>query len=277
MSPTEKSPFADLLLTAYRFAGKTLTADGAADWWAEFERYPLAELDAAFRAHRRVSPYLPRPYDIHAHLEGADGRDGRPGPDEAWGILVRLAEDERETGVLTEEIREGWRACQSILEAGDPIGARKCFLEAYAKRVRDARHARRPVHWTVTLGTDPTLRKQRIADAVADRRLSADHAQTLLEGPSAESLDRVAKLLEGPDASAADRATAERFHEFATHLRKLLRDSGETERRTRAAAERSRRAREEAARASAVRTARDRAGAELPERTWREPPEGQTP
>ena len=77
----------------------------------------------------------------------------------------------------------------------------------------------------MTLGADPTLRVQRLQEAVTAHRISADQARALLPGPTPVSLDSVAGLLEGPDASPAERQTASRFRDLAQLLRDLRVDS----------------------------------------------------
>ena len=163
--------------------------------------------------------YFPKPADLIRHLSTAAPRDDRPGPDEAWGLLVRLMRDERETGVLTDEMRQGWAVCGPIFALGDEVGARKAFLDAYGRASAEARERRQPPRWTVTLGTDPQLRIQRLSEAVTARRLTADHAYALLPGPAPASLNHVALLLEGPNASAEERRTAERLRALAALLK----------------------------------------------------------
>lgn len=221
MLPKERPAFVALLTRAFRFAGKDITTEPEliADWLDEFAAYPLAALDDAFRHHRRTSPYPPKPADLYRCLEGADAKDGRPTGDEAWGLLLRLIRDERETGVLTDEMRTAWGLCDPILKAGDEVGARRCFLDAYARAVNAARAQHQAIHWTVTLGADPTLRQQRLGEAVSAGRLTADHARALLPGPTPTTINHVAGLLEGPDASAEERAIAERLRLLVQTLR----------------------------------------------------------
>lgn len=220
MTPADKPDFGRLLVTAFRFVGQELTAEAAADWYDEFEGYPLAALAAAFRRHRRDSPYPPKPSDLYRHLDGGGADAGRPTPDEAWGLLRRFVDDEAETGVLSEEMREAWAVCHPVLAAGDGVGARRAFIDAYARAVAAARERREPARWTVTLGADPKLREARLREAVAAGRLSADHVRALLAGPGAGSLEQVAGLLEGPGASDQERRTAERFRALAALLRR---------------------------------------------------------
>ncbi|MEI2806909.1 MAG: hypothetical protein V9G18_13500 [Albidovulum sp.] len=243
MTPADKPDFGRLLVTAFRFVGQELTAEAAADWYDEFEGYPLAALAAAFRRHRRDSPYPPKPSDLYRHLDGGGADAGRPTPDEAWGLLRRFVDDEAETGVLSEEMRAAWAVCHPVLATGDGVGARRAFIDAYARAVAAARERREPARWTVTLGADPQLRETRLREAVAAGRLSADHVRALLPGPGAGSLEQVAGLLEGPGASDQERRTAERFRALAALLR---RQSDEEARRR--AAEKARRREAEAAR-----------------------------
>ena len=67
----------------------------------------------------------------------------------------------------------------------------------------------------------PTLRIQRLQEAVKARRISSAHAQSLLAGPTPVRLDSVAGLLEGPDASPHDRDTSQRLRGMAEMVRNL--------------------------------------------------------
>lgn len=224
MLPTEKVQFVEMLRRAFRFAGKELTAEMAIDWHEEFADWPLAALDSAFRRHRRESPYPPKPADLWRVLDQAGADDGRPGPDEAWGLLVRLVRDERETGVLSGEMREAWSVCGPILDAGDEVGARRCFIEVYTRAVASARQRREVARWTVTLGTDRALRAIRLDEAVRYRRIGRDHAAGLLSGPSPASIDQVAGLLSGPESPPQSLDVAERLRGLAALLRRFIAD-----------------------------------------------------
>ena len=193
-------------------------------WIASLQPYALADVQAALMSYvtdPADCKFPPKPGDIIRHLPAAATDDGHPGPDEAWGLLVRLIQDERETGVLTEEMRAGWQACQPILDLGDEVGARMCFLDVYRRRIQEARQTAKKAHWTVTLGADSTLRIQRLQEAVTARRISSAHAQSLLAGPTPVSLDSVAGLLEGPDASPHDQNTSQRLRGMAEMVRNL--------------------------------------------------------
>ena len=211
MTPADKPDFWRLLATAFRFAGQKPTAEAAADWFDEFEPYPLAAVAEAFRRHRRESPYLPKPHDLYRYLDGPRADDGRPTADEAWGLLRRFAGDEAETGALTEEMRAAWAVCGAVLKAGDDVGARRAFIDAYERAVAAARSRHEPARWTVSLGTDQNLRRLRLDEAVQGGKITADAARAMLPGPTAVSIHQVAGLLEGPGQSPDERAVAERL------------------------------------------------------------------
>jgi hypothetical protein len=219
---TDKPIFGMLVAKTWRFYGKTPSGDEVADWFELLEGFDLDDVATALKRHLTDpdrGQYLPKPADIIRHLSTAPGDDGHPGADEAWGLLVRLIQDERETGVLTDEMRAGWAACGPVLDLGDAVGARRTFIEAYTRAVAEARVRRTPARWTVTLGTCPQLRAQRLAEAVQAKRLSCDQVTALLPGPAPASLDQVAGLLEGPDAPRQDAATAQRLRALAALLR----------------------------------------------------------
>jgi len=218
---TDETAFTALIAKTWRFYGKTPTGEDVAAWFELLESFPLDAVATAFKRHLtdpERGQYLPKPADVIRHLPAAV-HDDRPGPDEAWGLLLRVIRDERETGVLTDEMRAGWTACQPILDLGDEVGARKCFLEVYARAVAEARRNGQPARWTATLGTCPQLRAQRLTEAVQAQRLSRDQVAGLLPGPTPASLDQVAGLLEGPDSPRKDADTAQRLRALAALLR----------------------------------------------------------
>ncbi|MBK7542794.1 MAG: hypothetical protein IPI57_13690 [Candidatus Competibacteraceae bacterium] len=214
ISPLWRSPMQQhdkpafgLLVTGYlqEIYEKSVSPALLTVWFETLKGYEIGDIEAGFAryvAHPEDCRFPPKPGDIIRHLPAPKPEDdGRPSADEAWGLLLRVARDEAETGALSEEIREGWQACGAILDAGDEVGARRCFIDAYNRRVQLARERHEPARWTVTLGTDRQLREERIGEAVKLGRIGHDHAISLLPGPSATSIEQVAGLLEGPDAT----------------------------------------------------------------------------
>ena len=222
MNSTDEAAFTALIAKTWRFYDKTPSGETIASWFELLKAFPLEAIARAFRQHLtdpKAGPYLPKPADVTRHLPMTALNNGHPGPDEAWGLLLRLVTDERETGVLTDEMRTGWATCQPILDLGDEVGARMAFIDVYRRLVAEARQTGQMAHWTPTLGTAPTLRIQRLQEAVAARRISVDHAHSLLPGPTPTSLDAVAGLLEGPEASLQDITTSQRLRTMAELIR----------------------------------------------------------
>lgn len=119
--------------------------------------FPLDAITAtAFKRHLtdpKAGPYLPEPADVIRHLPMTALNDGHPGADEAWGLLLRVG-DRRTRNRRSRTMRAGWQACQPILDMGDEVGARMCFLDVYRRNVQDARQNGLKAHWTPTLGAD---------------------------------------------------------------------------------------------------------------------------
>ena len=220
---TDKPAFAALIAKTGRFYGKTPTGEEVADWFDLLEGFTLTALARAFGNHLidpQAGQYLPKPADIIRHLPGHPADHGHPGPEEAWGLLVRLVNDEGETGVLTEEMREAWQVCDPILKAGDEVGARMCFLETYRKALKRAIETRKPPRWSPAVGSDVERRKTALQTAVAAGRISADHARSLLPAPVTR-LEEVAGLLAhaSPQADPDQPSLSERFRTLAAQLR----------------------------------------------------------
>ena len=111
------------------------------------EGFPLEAIATAFKRHLtapQAGQFLPKPGDIIRHLPITATDDGHSGPEEAWGMLIHFANDERETGLYTEPMRHAWEACDPILKLGDEVGARMCFLETYRKALKRAIETRNP-------------------------------------------------------------------------------------------------------------------------------------
>jgi hypothetical protein len=117
---------------------------------------------------------------------------------------------------------EAFGVARAVLDGGDEVGARMAFKDAYARIVQEARRAKKPAGWTVSLGWDVEGRQEPIRKAVAAGLLPAPSAAALLPAPmgsagsvegSPEGLARlkeeIAKL-EMKNLAAAEAAEAER-------------------------------------------------------------------
>lgn len=123
--------------------------------------------------------------------------DGRPGPDEAWGMI---AWDEAQTVVITTEMQQAQRAAWAIHET-DKTGARMAFKESYIAQCQENRTAHKPVEWVIEQGWDAEGRKGVIEEALAKGRISPQVAQRFLPAPTVNEIQGAIKLrlLEGLD------------------------------------------------------------------------------
>ena len=125
-------------------------------------------------------------------LSGAARDDGRPEVEAAWAMCPK---SEEVSVVWTTEMAEAFGLCRSLLTSGDEIGARMVFKEQYPQIVSKARLNHVPPQWIVSLGWDATLRVPALAEAVAKKRITADHALELLGG---EQRDQLLQALPAP-------------------------------------------------------------------------------
>lgn len=153
--------------------GKATTSTQEAMVFRALAAHDLRAVRAAFDAHIRDPQrgrFAPLPADLLLHLEGDAADDGRPGAEEAWA-LCQAAADQGRTVVWTAEMAEAWGIAWPVLQAGDEVGARMAYRDAYRRLTGEARKARRPVQWSATLGTDARLRDDALRVAVDAGRL----------------------------------------------------------------------------------------------------------
>jgi len=131
------------------------------------------------------------PADIISRID-----DGRPGPDEAWALCPKT---EAESAIWTDEMADAWGVVSGLVDAGDLVAARRSFIDAYEKRVKQARERGRPVRWTPTLGNDSAGRERALRAAVDAGKLSPHHVAGLL--PEYETEPDVPQLTGNVDLS----------------------------------------------------------------------------
>ncbi|WP_186145981.1 hypothetical protein [Burkholderia gladioli] len=199
--------------------------------------YPLPMVVNAIHRHIDTSEFAPTPAALLKHLPKAS--DGRPGPDEAWAIAIRSA-DERETVVWTQEIAEAWTIARPVFD-GDEIGGRMAFKDAYTRICERNRQLGVAPQWSVSQGFDAEKRVAVIAQAVQAGRLALPQAKAAVP------------LL----ASESDPAPTVDVEANRARIKQIVAGIGSA--RARSSAEKSERAREAAAGlAEAKRAAVDR-------------------
>lgn len=157
----------------------------------DLDAYPEeAVLQALSRCRKELSGRL----TLAAIIQRVQELDGRPGPEEAWGMIPK---DESGSVIWTDEMAQAFGNCYQLLDDGDHIAARMAFVESYRTLVRQAREFKNPVKWTPSFGHDPSLREGAILKAVELGRLPVQRACALL--PSLTEKFQQRGLLAAPD------------------------------------------------------------------------------
>lgn len=140
--------------------GKDRSDGAVALWWKLLSRYDLKAVESALADHLSSSRFAPTPADIIAILQA---RDGRPTADEAWAMMPR---SEAASAPMTDEMSHALGIAQPLLSAGDQVGARRAFIDAYEKAVAVARAEGRPVKTYISFGWDASGREGAVRRAV---------------------------------------------------------------------------------------------------------------
>lgn len=158
-------------------------------WFRSLAAHDLAAVRAGFDAHVRDPQrgrFVPNPADILAQIVGDLDDDGRPGPEEAWALAQKAA-DEAATVVWTPEIAQAWGIARSVQNLGDDVGARMAFKEAYVRIVSEARSKREPLRWEASLGHDAAQRDEALQRAQSAGLLPPPAPVPQITGPERTS------------------------------------------------------------------------------------------
>lgn len=230
MRDVDLVPFCEVLDEVWGLKQQLLTAGQKATFFKAMFEFSLEEFAYGMNAHIKDPDrgrFLPMPADIIGPILARRKADGRPGGDEAWALAV-ASTDEDKTIVWTEEMANAWGVARVVYRTGDKVGARKSFLEAYARLVDEARSEGRPTVWAVSEGHNPQERAIAIRAAVEAGRLpppNAGVAPLQLAGPE------TAAAREGWNAIMANPAMPDGIREKLQALRDQLaaRADGPTE------------------------------------------------
>ena len=180
MTPRDLPAFAKLHRDTHRLLAPANAPDPddvhLAGMFRALEHLPLEVVARAYLAHQRDPErgrFVPRPADLIHAINSAITADGRPSADEAWATALR-SRDEAATVVWTDEAARAFAIARPVLEAGDEVGARMAFRQAYDRLVDLARFERRAPAWTASLGTSKELQRLELEAALADGRLPRD-------------------------------------------------------------------------------------------------------
>lgn len=153
-----------------------LPLEALEDWVRLLENIPWEMVDRAIDEHRKISPYAPQPSDILTAIRSVDGY---PGPEEAW-TLGKIATDQWNSVVLTNEIDDAALAAQDEMTGGNEIAARQIFKEVYVRLVAEARAKGKPVNWFLSEGWDKQKRVPAIREALERGLISPKQASRKL-------------------------------------------------------------------------------------------------
>ena len=100
---------------------------------ADLSGYSEEQILAALtRCRRELSGRL----TVSAVIDRISCAGGHQTANEAWGVVMASA-DESDTVIWTDQIAEAAGIARPILDAGDEVGARMAFRDAYERIVRD--------------------------------------------------------------------------------------------------------------------------------------------
>lgn len=166
---TPSTALIEAVAVTAELCGRAFSEPAARVFLADLAGFDERAVLGALRRCRREVRGLLTVQDVVSRID-----DGRPGPDEAWAQIPR---DEAASVVWTDEMAEAFGVAAPLLQAGDKVGARLAFREAYTARLVAARDQRKPPRWQVSLGHDPRGRDQALAEAVQRQRLTLEQAQ----------------------------------------------------------------------------------------------------
>lgn len=150
-------------------------------WFKQLSPFPGSTIRKAFEAYRMERPdFAPVPNGIAARCKLLDGR---PDENEAWAVAI-TSQNEHETVVWTSEMAEAFGLARPLLSAGDEIGARMAFKDAYKRLVDDARASNKPAQWSVSAGWDASRRQIAVEKAIVAGLLAGPQPHLALPNES---------------------------------------------------------------------------------------------
>jgi len=132
--------------------GENIPRPMARMYWDALSHRSLAEVQIAINEHLRDKDrgrFFPLPADIEDKLPGE--AEAWLSGDEAWALMPK---DESSSAAICQEMAEAYGVAQDLVRGGDMVAARRAFIDAYERRVTDAKRQHRRPQWFVSLGDD---------------------------------------------------------------------------------------------------------------------------
>lgn len=175
----------EAIAVAAEMTGTELSKAALRGMELELEAYPE---DAVLHALSRCRRELKHRLTLADIIERLSANDGRPTADEAWGKAL-AGMDENATVILNDEISEAMGVARAIFQAGDKVGARMAFREAYDRVIQRNREARVPVRWWASLGNDASRREIAVQEGIRQGLIGNETARLVLPPPDAKEID----------------------------------------------------------------------------------------
>jgi hypothetical protein len=187
----------EAVMTTFAVVGQEMPDIGLKAIVMELQGYPL---QAVFEALTRCRKEL-RKITLADIIERIP--TGHLGPEEAWGIVCTLIDDEDVSVVWTEEMAHAYGAARHL--KADKVAARMAFKETYIPLVAQARDRRQRPVWRPSLGHDPHGRAAAIEEAVTLGRITVNHAKQWIpdfsDPASTVTLPAIADMTQGGTVS----------------------------------------------------------------------------
>lgn len=192
--------------------GEPMTERRARGYYEVLADIPMAWVLLGIRACANECHFFPKPAEIR---ERALREDGHPAPEEAWGMLGPLTEED--SVVWTEQMAKAYAVALPLVNVGDLVAARMAFLEAYKRELTTARANGILPRWQASLGYDKAGRQDAI-DRAIERNLLTDVARAALPpaGPTLKDAP-----LEDPEGKKKAKAIADDLMRKMAHDKRL--------------------------------------------------------
>ncbi|WP_409311418.1 hypothetical protein [Pectobacterium sp. B1J-3] len=193
MVPTDKTTelsvkreFAELMQATLSVYGKDSSKPVIRLYWNAIGSFDISLIRKALSlwiTDPEQGRFAPKPADIIRNIQGITGRPSWLSANEAWAMALP-AQDETNTLIWTEEIKQAWAIAEPIFKDGDRVGARMAFIAAYDRLVATAQSSGVLPQWTVSEGWDKDKVKGAVEHAVNAGLLPAPDATRYLSPPA---------------------------------------------------------------------------------------------
>lgn len=176
MKNSDRSSFIEMLSASLDIYARKLSQGAYTIWFEALKGFEIEDIRGAFQEYVLAGKeQAPVPATIIKILQA---NDGWIGVEEAWAIVSKTLQDERQTIFWTHPMQVAYGTAAEL--ADDPIAARMAFKEVYERELKAARlSGGRPV-WQMSPGSDKDMREAAVLEAARLGRIEQAHAAGLL-------------------------------------------------------------------------------------------------